>query len=71
MPDGTPASVTDLLIEWRQGSSQALDRLVEMVYRDLEKIARLRLRRERRDHSLDPTAPTGGMIHSARICGKC
>jgi RNA polymerase sigma factor (TIGR02999 family) len=49
-------AVTALLREWRSGSEAALDRLVPLVHHELRQIARRHLRRERRDHSLQPTA---------------
>ena len=48
--------VTELLSDWGNGSRAALDRLLPIVYRELRDIARRQLRRERPDHTLQPTA---------------
>jgi RNA polymerase sigma factor (TIGR02999 family) len=48
--------VTGLLIAFRQGDKEAADRLVQAVYQDLKKKAAAFLRRERRGHTLQPTA---------------
>jgi RNA polymerase sigma factor (TIGR02999 family) len=49
-------SVTLLLLEWSRGDHAALDRLVPLVQASLHDIARGHLRRERPDHSLEPSA---------------
>lgn len=49
-------SVTQLLIEWSTGNQKALDRLMPLVYNELHRLARNHLRRERADHTLQPTA---------------
>ena len=48
--------VTSLLIQWGEGDSTALDRLVPLVYDELRRIARAHLRTERTGHTLQPTA---------------
>ena len=48
--------VTDLLLSWRQGDAQALDRLVPLVYDELRRVARSHLRREQPGHPLQATA---------------
>jgi RNA polymerase sigma factor (TIGR02999 family) len=48
--------VTELLQEWNQGNRAALDRLMPLVTSELRKVARAYLRRERADHTLQPTA---------------
>lgn len=48
-------TVTALLLSWRNGDESALDRLVPIVYADLRRVARARLKAER-GHSLEPTA---------------
>jgi RNA polymerase sigma-70 factor, ECF subfamily len=52
-------NVTALLVQWSRGDQQALEALLPMVYRELRRIAASQLRRERREHSLDPT----GLVH--------
>jgi RNA polymerase sigma factor (TIGR02999 family) len=49
-------SVTELLLSWRQGDAEALDRLVPLVYDELRRVARLHLRREQPGHALQATA---------------
>ena len=50
--------VTELLLSWRNGSDGALEDVVPLVYAELRRLARAHLRRERPDHSLQPTALT-------------
>jgi RNA polymerase sigma factor (TIGR02999 family) len=56
-----PSEVTQLLLEWRQGDREALDRLVPLVYAELRRVASQQLRSERSDHTLQPTA----LVHEA------
>jgi RNA polymerase sigma factor (TIGR02999 family) len=60
MPDSTDtnrsAAVTHVLTEWSRGDTTALDRLVPLIYPELRRIAGRQLRRERSDHTLQPTA---------------
>ena len=57
MPEPSRArNVTDLLLSWGKGDTEALDRLVPLVYDDLRRVARGHLRRERPGHSLQATA---------------
>ena len=53
-------AVTALLLEWRQGDKGALDRLVPLVYEELRRVARARLKADR-GHSLQTTA----LVHEA------
>lgn len=48
--------VTGLLIDWRGGNREALERLVPLVYDELRRVARAQLRREPVGHSLEATA---------------
>ena len=48
--------VTQLLALWARGDRAALDSLTSIVYAELHKIAGGYLRRERSDHTLQPTA---------------
>jgi RNA polymerase sigma-70 factor (ECF subfamily) len=48
--------VTGLLIAFQGGDKEAADRLMRAVYQDLRKKAAAFLRRERRGHTLQPTA---------------
>jgi RNA polymerase sigma-70 factor, ECF subfamily len=55
--------VTDLLVAWRRESGRPPDRLAELVYDQLKRIARRQLRRERPDHTLRTTA----LVHEAYL----
>ena len=57
------AKITQLLIEWNNGRSGALQDLLPLVYGELRGLAARRLRRERPDHTLQPTA----LVHEAFI----
>lgn len=48
--------VTQLLRAWGQGDEGALERLTPLVYGQLRRIAKGYMRRERSDHTLQPTA---------------
>ena len=49
-------NVTQLLIDWNEGDPRALERLLPLVYDELHRLARHYMRRERSDHTLQPTA---------------
>jgi RNA polymerase sigma factor (TIGR02999 family) len=51
-----PADVTRLLLQWSSGQEQALERLVPQIHGELRKLAASYLRKERPDHTLQPTA---------------
>src|SRR5438552_3031029 len=55
---GAPASdeVSTLLRAWSDGDQDALARVTPIVYAELHRLARRYLKRERADHSLQPTA---------------
>jgi RNA polymerase sigma factor (TIGR02999 family) len=55
MTDST-SEVSHLLRAWGGGNEQARDQLIPLVYRELRRLASAYLRRERRDHTLQPTA---------------
>lgn len=52
----TSESVTQLLLKWNAGDPQALERLMPLVYSELRRLAANYLRRERQNHTLQPTA---------------
>jgi RNA polymerase sigma factor (TIGR02999 family) len=56
MAGGTRTSVTSLLEQVRSGDRADLNQLIEAVYPELRRMAGAHLRRERRDHVLQPTA---------------
>jgi RNA polymerase sigma-70 factor, ECF subfamily len=51
-----PESITQLLAKWSTGDQSALDQLMPLVYDELRRLARGYLRRERAEHTLQPTA---------------
>jgi len=59
MPDGR--TVTLLLRDFAEGDSEALDRILPLVYKELRRIAERQIRRERGGHTLQPTA----LVHEA------
>lgn len=52
----TPRDVTRLLRAWSDGDESALAELVPLVNAELRRVARAYMRRERKDHTLQPTA---------------
>jgi RNA polymerase sigma factor (TIGR02999 family) len=56
MPLSPAADVTGLLHAWQAGDAAALDRLVPLVYGELRRVARARLRGQRPDFTLQTTA---------------
>lgn len=63
MSSNPGSDVTRLLREWANGDEQALPRLIDAVYPELRRIAYAHLRRERSDHTLQPTA----LVHEAYL----
>lgn len=57
------SDVTTLLQDWAGGDQEALDRLIPLVYEELRRLARQRLRQERPDHTLVTTA----LVHEAYL----
>ena len=68
MPAAEPGDVTRLLHNWSCGDKEALNQLVPLIYRELRSLAAAFLRRERHDHTLQPTA----LVHEAflRLVGQ-
>ena len=56
MPGDAPESITELLLKWSGGDATALEQLMPLVYDELRRLAVRYLRRERDNHSLQPTA---------------
>ena len=54
--DTVDHEITRLLGAWDEGDAQARDRLVDLVYADLHRIAERHFRKEPRGHTLQPTA---------------
>ena len=59
----SPPDVTQLLLAWSDGDSEALEKLTPLVYRELKRLAERNMRRERAGHTLQPTA----LAHEAYI----
>jgi RNA polymerase sigma factor (TIGR02999 family) len=57
------SDVTQLLLAWQAGDRDALDRMLPLVYDELHRLAAGYLRRERPDHTLQPTA----LVHEAYL----
>jgi RNA polymerase sigma factor (TIGR02999 family) len=62
-PPTSPGEVTGLLRAWSKGDLDAPDRLLPLVYAELRKLATAQMRRERADHTLQPTA----LVHEAYV----
>lgn len=56
MPTPPSDPITRLLREWSNGDASALSPLMDLVYPELHRIAARHLGRERRGHTLQPTA---------------
>jgi RNA polymerase sigma factor (TIGR02999 family) len=61
-------SITALLEQWRGGDKNAGDRIMELVYAELHRMAAKEMRREHGEHTLQTTA----LVHEAylRLCGS-
>ena len=55
-PSDTSGDITNLLAAIRRGDAGAENNLATLVYRDLHALAQRHMRRERPDHTLQPTA---------------
>jgi RNA polymerase sigma factor (TIGR02999 family) len=62
-PNPTPSTITRLLRAWSAGDTAAGEALMPLVYDELRRRARRYLRRERREHTLEPTA----LVHEAYL----
>ena len=56
-------NVTELLREWTEGRTAAMDELLPYIYNDLHRRAAAYLRHERINHTLQPTA----LVHEAYL----
>jgi RNA polymerase sigma factor (TIGR02999 family) len=54
---------TQLLVDWGAGDERAREALLPLVYEELRRIAGAYMRRERPDHTLQPTA----LVHEAYL----
>ena len=55
--------VSELLVRWKAGDQEALEKLVPLVYKELRHIARHHLQRERPGHTLQSAA----LVHEAYL----
>ena len=62
-PAHDPGTITDRLLELRDGGDEAMDRLFPLVYDQLRAVAHNALRGERTDHTLGTT----GLVHEAYL----
>ncbi len=51
-----PEGITQLLLKWSDGDASAREKLMPLVYDELRRLAAKFLRRERANHTLQPTA---------------
>ena len=63
MANTQSGEVTRLLVSWSGGDRSAFDKLAPFVYDELHRLAARYLRRERPDHTLQPTA----LVHEAYL----
>ena len=61
-------SVSTLLRDWAKGDPEAFNKAAPVLYKELRRLARQYLRKERRDHTLQSTA----LVHEAylRLAGQ-
>lgn len=59
----SPKSITELLIQWREGDETALNDLMPLVYEEMRRLARYYMRRERPGHTLQ----TGALVNEAYL----
>ena len=57
----SPHEVTQLLLDWSDGNQAALDKLMPLVYRELRRLARQYLSKERAEQTLQTT----DLVHEA------
>lgn len=55
--------ISEMLLEWSNGHQEVLEELMPLVYDELRRLAAHHLRRERPDHTLQPTA----LVHEAYL----
>ena len=55
MPKPSAQEVTKLLIDWRQGNQEALDRLMPIIYEELRRRAHRYMQGQQKGHSLQTT----------------
>jgi RNA polymerase sigma factor (TIGR02999 family) len=63
MPQTSTHELTQMLIQLSEGKAQVVDDILPLIYDELRSLASNYLRRERSDHTLQPTA----LVHEAYI----
>jgi RNA polymerase sigma factor (TIGR02999 family) len=63
MTPSEPNEITQFLVASRSGDAEALNKLLPLVYDELRRLAAHYLRKERSDHTLQPTA----LVHEAYL----
>jgi RNA polymerase sigma factor (TIGR02999 family) len=56
-----PGEISELLAKWETGDKEALRLVFPLIYKDLRRLAHARMRQQRPDHTLQPTA----LVHEA------
>ena len=59
----SPSDITGLLSEYQAGNRAVLDELFPLIYDELKRVAASKLKSERGDHTLQPTA----LVHEAYL----
>ena len=59
----SPQDITQLLKEWSEGDTGVPERLMPLVYEELRRLASQKMKSERSDHTLQPTA----LVHEAYL----
>jgi len=57
----SPGEISRILSDWNSGNRESADTLLTLVYRELRKIAEQYMKKERAEHTLQPTA----LVHEA------
>jgi len=60
---GTNPDITQLLIDYGEGNEEALEDIIPILYSELKRLAHVRMRNERPDHTLNTT----GLVHEAYL----
>ena len=62
----SPGTITRLLVDWREGNKTALNKLIALVYRELHRLAGYYMRRQRADHTLQPSVLINEEAHRSQ-----
>ncbi len=63
MSENSPSEITQILQDWNDGCEEAKEQLLPFVYDELKRQARFLMAKERKNHTLQPTA----LVHEAFI----